>query len=127
MLPVHVLESNALLNLGTVISPVCNARFGTPILKVHVEYEVGKEVSQEIKQGGLFMLPIQPGQSARVHLQPLRPLIIDPNRKESYRSFKVIGGVCGAIIDTRGRPFNLPSDPGRRRDLNQKWLRALGG
>ncbi len=126
LLPVQVLESSALLNLGTVISPVSRAKFGTPILKVRIEYEVGESVLQEIRQGSITMLPIQPGQTARIHLQPLRPVILDPARKETYRSFKVIGGACGAVIDARGRPLNLIGDDARRRDMLKKWVAALG-
>ncbi len=127
LLPVQVVESNAFLNLGTVFSPISNAKYGTPILKVRVEYEVGEDVSLEVRQGGITVLPIQPGQAARVHMQPLRSLEIDPTRREIPRSYKIIGGACGAIIDTRGRPVVLPADTPRRRDLLKKWLAAMGG
>ena len=125
LLPVHVVESNAYLNLGTVISPLSNAKYGTPILRVKIEYEVGEQVSMEVRQGGITVLPIQPGQAARVHLQPLRPLSIDPTRKDGARSFKILGGACGAVIDTRGRPLQIPRDAARRRDLLKKWAMAL--
>jgi hypothetical protein len=127
VLPVQVVESNAFLNLGTVISPVSNARYGTPLLRVRIEYEVGEEVNLEVRQGNLTSLPIQPGQAAKVHLQQLRPVEIDPTRKTSSRSFKIIGGVCGAVIDARGRPLDLPGDASRRRDMLKKWSLALGG
>jgi hypothetical protein len=125
LLPVQVVESNAFLNLGTVIVPVCNARYGTPILRVRVEYDAGEDVSLEVRQGGINVLPIQPGQAARVHLNPLRPLEIEPNHREAARSYKIIGGACGAVIDARGRPLVLPADESRRRDLLKKWLLAL--
>ncbi len=127
MLPVQVVESNAYLNLGTVISPLSNAKYGTPILRVKVEYEIGEPVSLDVRQGGITMLPIQPGQSARIHLQPLRALTIDPARKVNTRSFKILGGACGAVIDARGRPLLLPADAARRRDMFKKWTLSLGG
>jgi hypothetical protein len=127
LLPVQVLESSALLNLGTVISPVSSAKFGAPILKVKIEYEAGEPVSQEIRQGTITMLPVQPGQAARIHLQPLRSVVLDPTGKESFRSFKVIGGACGTVIDARGRPLQLVNDDARRRDMLKKWVSSLGG
>ncbi len=126
ILPVQVIESNAYVNLGTVITPLSNARYGTSILKIKVEYETGNQVSLEVRQGSITPLPIQTGQIAKVHLQPLRPITIDPVGKDTTRSFKVIGGVCGVIVDTRGRPLSLPSDAARRRDMLKKWAAGFG-
>jgi len=126
ILPVQVIESNAYINLGTVITPLSSARYGTGILKVRVEYEAGNQVSLEVRQGSVTALPIQSGQTAKVHLQPLRPITIDPTGKDTTRSFKVIGGVCGVIVDARGRPLSLPADAARRRDMLKKWAAGFG-
>jgi len=125
ILPVQVVESNAYVNLGTVISPVSAIKSGAPLLMVRVEYEVGEEISLEVRQGTLTALPLQPGQVAKVHLHPLHPLVVDPNSRDAPRSYKIIGGVCGAVIDTRGRPLVLPKDPARRRDVLKKWSQAI--
>jgi hypothetical protein len=125
MLPVQVIESNAFLNLGTVISPLCSARYGSPVMKVRLEYEQGDETQVEIKQGTLTSLPLRAGQAARIHLQPLRAMQIDPLRKDKARSFRIVGGACGAVIDMRGRPLTLPTDASRRRDMLKKWMSTL--
>ncbi|HOG79316.1 MAG TPA: glutamate mutase L [Anaerolineaceae bacterium] len=127
LMPVQVLESNAFINLGTVICPLSEGRYGTPLLKVRIEYESGEETQLEVRQGMLTALPIRNGQTARIHFSPLRRVVIDPNRKDRIRSFKVVGGLCGAVIDTRGRPLVLPRDAARRRDMIRKWQTALGG
>ncbi|MEW6504501.1 MAG: glutamate mutase L [Chloroflexota bacterium] len=126
ILPVQVIESNAFVNLGTVIVPLSNARYGTTILKVKVEYDNGNQISMEVRQGSVTALPIQAGQTAKVHLQPLRPITIDPIGRDTTRSFKVIGGVCGVIVDARGRPLPLPADAARRRDMLKKWATGFG-
>lgn len=126
VLPVQVFESNALLHLGTVITPLCDARYGTAIMNVRVETEDGVETKVEVRQGSLVSLPLSPGQSATVHLQPLRHMIIDPAIKNVPRGFKVIGGACGAVIDARGRPLVLPNEESRRRDMLKKWALTLG-
>jgi hypothetical protein len=125
-LPVQVLETGVILNLGTVICPVSTARYNTPILRVRLEYDQGSETRMEVRQGTLVALPLQPGQVARIHLQALHGTEIDPRGKHGIGSFKIIGGACGAVIDARGRPLNLPTDASRRREMIKKWALALG-
>lgn len=126
MIPVQVVETSALINLGTVISPLSTARYGTSIMNLRIEYESGEKAEHEIRQGNLIMLPVLPGQTARIHLEPLRGIEIDPLQNSGTRSFKVIGGVCGTVIDARGRPLVLPADDVRRQDLLKKWANSVG-
>jgi hypothetical protein len=127
LLPVQVLESGAFLNLGSVISPVCDARPGSVILRVRLEYEEGNEARIEIRQGSIYVLPLQFGQTARIHFQPLRGVEISQGRSRNLESFKIVGGVCGAVIDARGRPIALPTDTIRRREMVKKWQLVLSG
>jgi hypothetical protein len=127
ILPVQLLESGAYLNLATVISPISKAKYGTPILQATLEYEEGNDAKVEVLQGSITSLPLRQGQVARIHLQALRPVEIDPRGKRGLGSFKIVGGVCGVVIDARGRPLKLPTDASRRRDLIKKWSMALGG
>ena len=125
LMPVQVLETGAFLNLGTVISPLSTARFGTKILRVHIEFEDGKDSRFEVKKGTLVRLPLEPGQIARIHLEALRRSEIDPYGKSRTGSFKIVGGVCGAVIDARGRPISLPPEEIKRRELLQHWSTSL--
>lgn len=127
ILPVQVMDSGVFLNLGTVICPISEARYGAPILTVRLEYEQGSQNMLEITQGTLTSLPLQPGQTARIHLDAGKNVDIDPRGKRGAgSSFKIVGGICGAVIDARGRPLVLPADGGRRRDLLNKWAGGLG-
>ncbi len=125
LLPVQVLELGAFLNLGTVISPVSDARYGTPILRVRLEYDSGNDTRMDIRQGSINVLPLQNGQTARIHFQALRSVEITPGHPRELESFKIVGGVCGAIIDARGRPVVLPADASRRREMLKKWSLVL--
>ncbi|MEA4909291.1 MAG: glutamate mutase L, partial [Anaerolineaceae bacterium] len=87
LLPVQVLESDALLNLGTVICPVSPARYGTTILRVRLEYEDGNEIVREIRQGTLVSLPLRPGQVARIRISSSRRTLIDPHTRRGSGSF----------------------------------------
>ena len=125
ILPVQVLESGAFLNLGTVISPISDTRYGTPILRVRLEYETGNDTRMDIRQGSINVLPLQNGQTARIHFQALRNVEITPGHSRELESFKIVGGACGAIIDARGRPIVLPADASRRREILNKWSLVL--
>jgi MutL protein len=126
LLPVQILESSAFLNLGTVVSPVSSARYGTLIMRVRMTTEDGSENRFDIKQGFLTVLPIPLGRKARLRLDYSHGTEIGFGNSGSS-SLNVVGGVLGTIIDARGRPLGLPEDSSRRRELIKKWLWTLGG
>jgi hypothetical protein len=127
ILVVQVLESNAFLSLGTVISPVAEVRFGTPVLRLRVIYDSGDETRLEIKQGSLETVPLPMGQSAQLHLQPLHKADVGMGGPGIGGNVRVMGGALGVVIDARGRPLRLPSDLSRRRELFKRWNWVLGG
>jgi hypothetical protein len=126
ILVVQVLESSTFLNLGTVISPISSVSPGTPILRVRITQENGKESNLEIKQGALGVIPVPMGQPVRLHLQPLHRADVGMGRPGQGGSLRVAGGALGLVVDARGRPLRLPKDPGRRRELIKKWMWTLG-
>jgi hypothetical protein len=79
----------------------------------------------DIRQGSINVLPLQNGQTARIHFQALRSVEITPGHPRELESFKIVGGACGAIIDARGRPVVLPADASRRREMIKKWSLVL--
>jgi hypothetical protein len=127
VLSVQVLESSAFLSLATVITPISNARPGTPILRLRVTYESGDETSFDIKQGTLEALPIPMGEAAQLRLQPLHRSDVGMGGAGRGGSVRVVGGILGVVIDARGRPLLLPNDANRRQALYKKWLWTLGG
>jgi hypothetical protein len=126
LMVVQVIESSAYVNLGTVISPIANVRRGTPILRIRMTQEAGDEITVEVKQGDLEILPLSLGKSARLHLQPLHLADIGMGGPGRAGSVRVIGGVMGIVVDARGRPLRLPEDGGRRRELLKKWSWIFG-
>lgn len=126
LMAVQVIESSTYLNLATVISPVCDVRPGTPMVRVKVTYETGDEIGLEVKRGGLEVVPLPLGKSAVLHLQPLHRADVGMGGAGISGTVRVIGGVLGVVIDARGRPLDLPADGGRRRELLKKWLWTLG-
>ena len=125
-LPVQVIDSGAFIGLGTVISVIASANYGEHILRVKMTYNDGTDVRSDVKFGGLDILPLPSGQSARLSLQPLQRADagLGPGRSGSIT---VTGGAMGVVIDARGRPLQFPSDPVRRRELIKKWYYTVGG
>jgi hypothetical protein len=126
LLVVQVLESNAFLNLGTVISPVSDARPGTPILRLRLIADGGAETKLDVKQGSLEVVQLPMGQSAQIHLQPLHGCDVGMGGPGRGGKLRIVGGVLGVVVDARGRPLTLPADAGRRRELLSKWRWLLG-
>jgi hypothetical protein len=128
ILPVQVTESGAFMIVGTVIAPVVNASYGTPILRAVLTTEHGTESRVELKYGSLETLPLGAGEQGRLTVQLLKGADIGfgPGRAPK-QGIPVTGGALGVIFDGRGRPLNLPTDAVRRRELIKKWSWTLGG
>jgi hypothetical protein len=125
-LPVQVIESGAFIGLGTVVSVIASANYGDQVLRAKLAYADGTEARAEVKFGGLEILPLPNGQSARLSLQPFHRADagLGPGKSGTVT---VTGGALGVVIDARGRPLQIPSDPVRRRELMKRWSYAVGG
>lgn len=125
-LPVQVIDSGAFIGLGTVLSVISSANYGEQVLRVKMTYSDGTDARADVKFGGLEVLPLPSGGTARLTLQPLQRADIGmgPGRGGSIT---VTGGALGVVIDARGRPLQFPSDPVRRRELIKKWYYTVGG
>jgi hypothetical protein len=125
-LPVQVIDSGAFTGLGTIVSVVASANYGQQVLRAKMTYSDGTDARADVKFGGLEILPLQSGKSARLSLQPINRADagLGPGRSGSIT---VTGGALGVVIDARGRPLKFPSDPVRRRELIKKWYYTVGG
>jgi hypothetical protein len=125
-LPVQVIDSGAFIGLGTVVSVKASASYGEHVLRAKLTYSDGTDARADVRFGGLEVLPLASGQTARLSLQPLQRADagLGPGRSGGVT---VTGGALGVVIDARGRPLQLPSDPVRRRELIKKWHYTVGG
>ncbi len=125
-LPVQVIESGAFIGLGTVVSVIASANYGDQVLRARLSYSDGTEARAEVKFGGLEILPLPNGQTARLSLQPFHRADVGLGPGKSG-AVTVTGGALGVVIDARGRPLQIPSDPVRRRELMKRWSYTVGG
>lgn len=125
-LPVQVIESGAFIGLGTVVPVLASANYSDQVLRAKLTYEDGTEARADVKFGGLEVLPLPSGQAGRLSVQPLHRADAGLGAGRSG-TITVTGGAMGVVIDARGRPLQLPSDPVRRRELMKRWSYAVGG
>jgi uncharacterized protein (TIGR01319 family) len=124
---VQVLEAGGFVNLGTAVSPMGRARKGRRVLRLRLEYEDDKgEMAGEVRMGQLVVLPLAPGENARLTLRPERGIDVGFGSPGKAGMIRVTGGGVGLIIDARGRPIALPKSPEERQEMNQQWLWDIG-
>ena len=124
LLPVQVLESASFTNLATVVSASGSLRAGSLALQARLEYASGKVREVKVKQDTLAVLPLRTGETATLELNLNRLVQVEAAELADNR-FKVNGGLCGLVIDARGRPLQLPANAARREELLQRWNAML--
>jgi hypothetical protein len=122
----EVVEHDAFLNLGTVVSPLGTARPGEAALRVNVCYADGQEVQQEVMYGSIAVIPLEAGERATLELRPARRFDMGLGEPGRGVTAEAEGGILGLIIDARGRPLELPADDEGRRELVGEWMKSLG-
>lgn len=124
---VEALDSGGFVNLATVVTPVGPARSGDTMLKVKVTYDDESTLEVEVHQGDLEVLPLLPGQEAVLELQPARHIDVGLGGPGKSGKRHVSGGLVGLIVDARGRPLTLASEPEERHQQVRQWLWDVGG
>ncbi len=119
----EVFEKDCLIRLGTCIAPSGDAKPGSTVLTAELTMPDGKKESQILEFGDLFMIEA-PYEPIKAKLSPGKGLDIGAGKNESIES-TIYGGVVGIIFDGRGRPLNIPMDPGQRISDLSKWSKAV--
>jgi hypothetical protein len=122
----EVVEHDAFLNLGTVVSPLGTARPGEVALSVNVCYTHGQEVQQEVMVGSMAVIPLGVGERATLELHPTRRFDMGLGEPGRGVTAEAEGGILGLIIDARGRPLELPAEGEGRCQLVGEWMKSMG-
>jgi hypothetical protein len=96
------------------VAPRGEAKPGKPVLKWSMRRSSGSTESGAMSGGELRLVRLVDGESATVEVQPERGFDMGAGPGKPVTR-EVRGGSVGVIIDARGRPLPLPSDPSAMR------------
>ncbi|MEO7715387.1 MAG: glutamate mutase L [Capsulimonas sp.] len=117
----QVFERDCLIKLGHVVAPIGTAKEGEPCLTV-----VFKDSTSEVVPfGQLRLIPLKENETQEATITPARNFDVGAGKGKPI-TVTLEGGVVGLILDTRGRPVIIPSEPTQRVAKLQEWLRAIG-
>uniref|UniRef100_A0A7C4C9W3 Methylaspartate mutase n=1 Tax=candidate division WOR-3 bacterium TaxID=2052148 RepID=A0A7C4C9W3_UNCW3 len=116
----EVFEKDCLVHLGTAIAPVGISKPGQHCLYVRLLRQHGDPLETRVDFGDIKVLPLPVGETAKATIVPERGFDVGAGPGKAVEG-EVEGGLCGLIIDCRGRPLLLPEADGQRRELLRKW------
>jgi uncharacterized protein (TIGR01319 family) len=116
----QVFDRDCLIRLGSCVAPVGQGKEGEPCLTI--DYN-GK--SETFRYGELRVLPLGVGETLQATIRPARGFDVGAGRGRPVEA-TLEGGVVGIVVDTRGRPLQLPTDDATRRQKLISWMTALG-
>jgi len=116
----QVFDRDCLIRLGTVVAPIGLVREGEPLATVRIQ---GRDTPMPF--GTIQVQPLGEDEWLDLEITPARGVDVGAGKNRPHTA-RVRGGVAGLILDARGRPLVLPSDPSVRIARLQEWLRAFG-
>jgi uncharacterized protein (TIGR01319 family) len=126
----QVFDKDCLIHLGTCIAPVGESKEEREILNYKFTMPDGKTVEDSIKYREMKRIPLGLDEktgiplTCKAELNPHRGFDIGAGKGNKIET-TLHGGVTGIILDCRGRPFNLPTDPKIRVQKLKEWMLAL--
>ena len=119
----EIFEKDCLVPLGTVIAPAGHREEGTEAMTI--EFKKKEETNEiTINSGDLIRLPLGEEETAEVEIHPRKRLDIGEGDGKSLVA-TIHGGVVGVLIDTRGRPINIPENSQEKTEKLLHWLKNL--
>ena len=120
---IEVFEKDCLIHLGTCIAPVGPAKSGTAVLTAELTLPGGSTERHEIKFGNIVRIEV-PYEPVNAKLTPGKGMDIGAGKNETIET-TIYGGVVGIILDGRGRPMTISTDPQQRIADLTKWSNAV--
>lgn len=126
-----LIEKDLLLNdpLATVVVALGTGRFGDHAVEATLKIDKGAEQTISIGHGQIGRLELPPGQKGQLILKPASGVRIGKNAAGALVETGLVdvqGSLLGVVVDARGRPVRLPTEPLERQNALWSWLVALG-
>ncbi len=120
----EVFDRDCLIRLGSSICPVGLDKEGKKCLDIVILKKDGTRIERSVNFGELVRIPLEVGEKAKAIIEPTKNFDVGAGKGKRLET-EIEGGVVGLIIDCRGRPLNIPSDPKERVEKLSSWVRAL--
>ncbi len=120
----HVFERDCLIHLGPCVAPIGIGKEGESCISVEIRIGGTQVISEDIPYGELRHYALGLGEKASLKIQPSRKFDVGAGRGTHIET-EAMGGVVGLVIDTRGRPLEIPSVSTERVAKLTEWHKAL--
>jgi hypothetical protein len=122
----QVFDRDCLIRLGSVVAPVGQtpAKGEVEIMRLKGTLPDGQAFNEGLKYGEMKRFPLGEGDKLTVQINPTHGFDAGAGPGHAVEA-QVEGGVCGLILDGRGRPLALPEDAATRAKKLIEWFRSL--
>jgi uncharacterized protein (TIGR01319 family) len=120
----QIFDKDCLVRLGTVIAPVGAGIEGEKAVEVKLELPDGTVDEKQLNFGEIMKIPLPERSEIGVVVTPFQNLDVGAGRGKKLET-RIEGGVVGLVIDARGRPLKLPTDPDENRKILANWFRSM--
>ncbi|MCY3551931.1 MAG: glutamate mutase L [Candidatus Poribacteria bacterium] len=120
----QVFERDCLIHLGTAIAPIGVGKVGEACFSVEISTDGKPPIAEDVPYGELRLYPLPLGEKASLKLHPSRRFDVGAGSGNMVEA-EAMGGVVGLVIDTRGRPLEIPTDTAQRVAQLTEWQTAL--
>ncbi len=120
-----VFVRDCMIYLGTCVAPIGQGKDGDRCAEYTITFE-GNRVPETgtLTFGDLRLLPLANGEQAKAEIRPAKHVDVGEGKGVPV-SRTVRGGVVGLLLDGRGRPLQIPTDPRARLAALTKWHQAV--
>jgi uncharacterized protein (TIGR01319 family) len=121
----EVFVKDCLVYLGACVAPIGQGKDDERCLEYTITFEGGRTAeSGTLAFGELRLIPLTLNERAKIELRPAKGIDVGEG-KGNASTRPVKGGVVGLLLDGRGRPLQLPTDPQARVAALTRWYNAV--
>lgn len=124
----QIFDKDCLVKMGTVVAPRGVGKLGSPCMDVKIEMPDGNILNEHLDFGDIRRIPLEEGKEAKLTITTQRDLAIGYNvemKPVNTRSDVAMGGVVGIVLDARGRPLILETEPQARKAQLLNWFKKV--
>lgn len=120
----QIFDKDCLVRVGTVIAPSGQMKESETAIEVTLKTDAGLIIKENVNYNELKRVPLKEGHSAEAEIRPARGLDVGQGNGRTVNT-TIVGGIVGVVIDTRGRPLQLPEEDAARKATLFRWFEAL--